>query len=233
MKYFKTFEYVKNYELMKSILYSIINKLKKVDNEIKFQSKFFSFDGISDGIKIRINTSKTKKILNILNQLKEFYLNQHYYIYWFIEIEGGFLTLMIKEFKLKRVKPKKFIYHITKGFNLNSIIEKGLKVSDPINHSELSELYYEKAIFATNTEIDNIYNYKEVVLKVFLLSSHYIIIKIDTEKLNNKWYEDLNFYNEKTSNIMTFENITVSAIDSIYQYIYIAEGNIDKIIKVY
>lgn len=113
--------------------------------------------------------------------------------------------ITIKSDKLQRIKPPKYVYHSTKQQNVNDILLNGL-IPKSGKHWN-SELEYKPAVFAT-TNINHTWNY----------FGNSVLLQIDTENLDNKWYVDLNLnkYNhpkEKDNDfIMTYEPIPAKFI---------------------
>jgi hypothetical protein len=109
------------------------------------------------------------------------------------------VDVYLKDIKIKRVTPQRFILHFSKG-DPKSILAKGLLPSDSSSskswHS--SALSYPAAVFAVNS-----FNpYKAWSGKAFL---------IDTEGLGNEWWYDLNFPVGEVA-IMTFDKVPSSNI---------------------
>jgi hypothetical protein len=122
-----------------------------------------------------------------------------------------FIKIFIKNIHTKRVKPNKYVYHCSDFKNRNSILEHGLKLTDhsDSNYKHESSLVYPPSIFATNDGKDSIWGF-----------GNDDIWEIDTEKLPNKWWYDLNLYNNghETISIMTFEPIPPKFIKLISEY---------------
>ena len=120
--------------------------------------------------------------------------------------DGKELNGTLKEPKLKRVKPTKYVYHLTPEENVEYILMDGLKTEFSDSDSWGSELIYPDAIFAS-LETD----------KFGMKSGDDVMLKIDTDMISNKWWVDLNFYlpnlNILTRDfIMTFDDIPPEAI---------------------
>jgi hypothetical protein len=118
------------------------------------------------------------------------------------EETGKFLVdflLHFKELYIKRVKPTRYVYHSTLKSNRDSILENGLEAKENINYSDSYILDHPPAVFATLEGED-------------LWRSGGDIWKIDTTKINNKWFQDLNIPNFKGV-IMTYDDIPPNAIE--------------------
>ena len=108
------------------------------------------------------------------------------------------IDLVYKDIYKDRVKPRRFIYHTSNQLNRESILENGLI---PKPHSESSmwkndmSLEYPPAVFATNDD-----------------STWWDgdIWQIDTTKIKNTWFLDLNI--QSKYRIMTFEPIPPTAL---------------------
>jgi hypothetical protein len=99
-------------------------------------------------------------------------------------------TLIFRNIKTQRVKPKKYVYHFTATEeSKNNILKFGLIPKTGVNWKNID---YPDAIFAINDESE-------------LWNGRYVF-RIDTTNLKNKWWYDLNFpIGSKL--IMTFEPI--------------------------
>lgn len=112
--------------------------------------------------------------------------------------------LHFKELYIKRVKPTRYVYHSTLKSNRDSILENGLKTKENINYSDSYTLDHPPAVFATLEGED--------LWVPFISNNGGDIWKIDTSKINNKWFQDLNIPNQKGV-IMTYEDIPSIAIE--------------------
>lgn len=121
--------------------------------------------------------------------------------------------IYVKNIYTERVNPPKYIYHVTDGSYRDSIREKGLlvKSSNEGNWSSDHKLSYPSTIFA----IDD-YSYWSNKK-----SRNEDIWRIDTEKLGNKWWKDLNFYKKfnrhDVNTYMTFDNIPPDCINLMFE----------------
>lgn len=116
------------------------------------------------------------------------------------------ITIYLKSFYTKRVKPRQFVYHSTTAKNRADILEKGLICSDSSKNWGTGQIYYDPAIFVVNNKKDYMLYYH---------TFDYDIWQIDTTKCNNKWYIDFNLHNEHDilqTYLMTYEDIPKDAI---------------------
>lgn len=120
-----------------------------------------------------------------------------------------------KTLKIKRVKPLHYVYHQTKKENLESILKDGLIPKDSSKWVETERsLEYPPAIFANNLISVDKYNL------FHSRNQDYITLKIDTTKIKNIWYSDLNLTGDSkiskdnpSKYIMTFDKIPPFAIE--------------------
>jgi hypothetical protein len=108
---------------------------------------------------------------------------------------------------LVKVIPNKYIYHTSNPIFRDKISKEGLIVKGK-NETWLSDTNINcNVIFAVNSDNKNDW-----------WDSTYDddIYKIDTSKINNKWYNDPNFL-LKSKRIITFENIPLNSIELIYK----------------
>lgn len=199
MKYLKTYEYVRNTKYSTSLVNDLIKAIESIDKwsyvkDIHNQGNQFGefwFD---------VNPKFEKQILKLLP--KFVYKASRMGLMFYTNYNGGReFSGIIKEPKLKRVKPTKYIYHLTPEENVEYILENGLttEMSDSDNWGD--ELFYPNSIFAS-MEGD----------KFGVKSGDDVMLRIDTTSLKNKWWVDLNFYSPIVNTlfrdfIMTFEDI--------------------------
>lgn len=114
----------------------------------------------------------------------------------------------IKHIKLKSIKPNRYIYHITNQTYVDNILTDGLKPNKLDGN-----LSNHQAIYFTNSSLRR-------DLKIFLFLGYYCtLLRIDTKKCNNTFYNDINDTggysdnNSKNKSIMTYENIPPEAIE--------------------
>jgi len=217
MKYIKLFELVKN---EKNTLY-IFNKIIKYIRE-NFSDIIISENPYNQRSKLHlyryINLSQSYKfdIINLgfearFKKMIKYIDNQAIYLF-----KSGLLLgysnnkgsnsrfeIVIKDITSLRIKPPRFVYHATALSNLESIKKDGLvlKSIKDGNYSDQTDLIYVPSIFAATD------SYKTFGIE--------LILEIDTHKINNKWWIDLN--TENFYHIMTFEAIPPEAIKPFQQ----------------
>lgn len=122
----------------------------------------------------------------------------------YIKLYESFLT---NNSHLVEVEPNKYLYHASNPIFRDNITKEGL-IPKGKSEAWLSDTKIDgEVIFAVNS--DN---------KEDWFDSTYDddIYKIDTSKLNNKWYVDPNF-DLDDKRIITFERIPVNSIELIYK----------------
>ncbi len=110
--------------------------------------------------------------------------------------------LFIKDIHNSRIKPDRFVYHFSNKENRSLILKDGLipkshKFSTNWKHS--NDLAYPPALFAINHQTDT---WRDDMDKW----------RIDTSKIANKWWMDLNFH-KRDDVVMTFEAIPLDCIE--------------------
>jgi len=208
MKYLKTYEYVRNTKYSNSLVNDFISQIRNINKmsyveDVKPLSifGFFSFD---------VNPKFSNEIIKLIP--KFVYKLDRYGLILRTNYQEGDREFngTIKEPKLKRVKPSKYVYHLTPEENVEYILENGLttEMSDPDKWGE--ELFYPKSIFAS-LEGD----------KFGVISGDDVLLKIDTENLPNKWWVDLNFYSPSDNKLLRDFIMTYNDIPG--EYISLAE----------
>jgi len=210
MKYLKPFskinELIKNTTLAKFYTDKIKNEVLDFTQTVKFGYKLNEINSM-----LSISNLQEHEIVNLVKILdkykkitqKEDIILSHQRndscsiperIQWVIFMKGKYT---------RRVKPEKYVYHYTLDENVvKDILKNGLipkKHEQSKFWSKSASLEYPAAIFAVNGD--------EVVWN----AGH--ILKIDTEGLSNKWWEDLNFAVGASPAIMTFDPIPPDHIE--------------------
>ena len=208
---------INEFFINKNNIYFLINKLIQnisenfddvhvVENEKYHKNNVVYYHLQINPIKPK-EISKIEKLLKIFIQIFE--KNELYFYFTSKRYNNnGLFTYVydcyVKNDKIQRVKPPKFVYHATDKNNRESIYEYGL--SPKSNYRWSNHLWYRPSIFASSN-IDN----------MFKSGKQYDIWIIDTEKIQNKWYLDLNINKyigyEHNDYIMTFEHIPPQALD--------------------
>lgn len=110
--------------------------------------------------------------------------------------------IRVKDQHTQRIIPQRYVYHFSPMENRQSILKNGLLPSawkDSPHWSIHSEVAYEKAIFAVNTENDA------------WGQKGWDRWRIDTSMIPNKWWRDMNFH-ERPDLVMTYDAIPPQAL---------------------
>ena len=194
---FKIFEHINNFKLMNYYLEDTLSKIEKWCHKNSFSYNFDVSKGISGYLfaKIRLDDKDTfsVRISKFLNSLKGNLLNHNIILSY--EIGEQFLRIYLKNIKIERVKPDKYLYHSSKKEFRDSIIEHGLIPKYAGNWT--GELEYPPAVFAINGVISKGHGFWRQSVDIW---------KIDTTDLPNQWWSDLNLGSDK-GHIMTFDPI--------------------------
>lgn len=113
--------------------------------------------------------------------------------------------IYVKSLFTNRVKPNKYVYHFSPSENRESILENGLipkSSEDSVRWSKEIELGYPPLIFAVNDDDESGWYY---VSKVD-------VWRIDTQMIDNIWWQDLNNKYLRNDLIMTDKPIPKEAI---------------------
>lgn len=209
MKYLKTFEYVRNTKFKYWFVNNMINEIERLNTKSEVDRVRNNENDIFGSFAFQTNPNFEKQIKKILKKNKEKAKRSGLTMVYDYG-EHGFVNGILKEAKLKRIKPSHYVYHVTDSENLDSILKDGLKINKSDSESWSIELFYPNAIFASMEG--------EEVFQHYDGDDNRVVLKIDTSKIENKWWVDLNFYD--TSNnilfrdfIMTFNNIPSYAIE--------------------
>jgi len=132
-----------------------------------------------------------QSMIDLVNSLYESTKTEYYYHYY----------IYIKDNKGQRIKPPKYVYHATNKKNSDSISKNGIKISPPKNYKGNADLEYMPSIFAM-ADKKNVWSNED-------------IWQIDTTKIPNKWWQDLNLHNRYKDAIMTFDDIPPNTIEKI------------------
>ena len=226
MKYIKSINEYLNPEKQTYIKWlnnSILKEIEKLDMKISYEGNTLSSLSFhieylkSNDLKMNI-----KLIYNIIYKWKKYILEKDniiMMIYSDIYHDNTIrFNLKYKNLKIKRIKPLRYVYHQTKKSNLNSILEYGLVPKDSSKWTDDDwTLEYPPAIFASNLNDPKKYD-------LFHYGDNDIItIKIDTTKIKNKWFSDLNLEDyentikkkNREEYIMTFDPIPPQALEII------------------
>jgi len=123
-------------------------------------------------------------------------------------IESYKYFLVEQNTNLVEVKPNKYVYHTSNPIFRDNISKEGL-IPKGKSDNWLSDTKIDgEVIFATNSDNSDdwvSWDYDDD------------IYKIDTSKLNNKWYSDTNYGFDNKKYIITFEKIPLDSIKIIHK----------------
>jgi hypothetical protein len=165
------------------------------------------------------DSEKTFK-LNVSKLSNEFYniINFHnYYITLIYKYDNENVIILEPKFTDNAtdfVSDNKFIYHITDKNNLNNILKKGLRPKAKKNYEDTIYRYFIDRIYFTVHSNDVKYDLKNVIhdLGYSISSNDYVLIKIDTSKLNiTFWWDDASY----GTTVYTYESIPPKFIEVI------------------
>lgn len=203
-------------------LKNLLRKIRTVTTKLDFK---FEIEGSSYRLTINhIDSTYDKKVINLINKYKDelskigvqlAYTSTESYS----DVEIGddlsitvgdynkkdiTYHLYIKDIYVKRIKPSRYVYHSTNKSNRESIFSKGLLTSKNLNYKDSTSLEHPPAVFATNHS------------PLWKLQGS-DIWKIDTSKISNKWWMDMNMDSAHQGEkcIMTFDSIPKDAIELI------------------
>jgi hypothetical protein len=216
-KLLKINEMVKNLQLLKSILRlmfkEINNFFKLTSNNIhKDEGRFNIYRVDLMHIPLELST----KVINILRKYKRIMLENDIIMSYSeakysdtvfdadfnISTTGEFkhnYIIYCKNLHTMRVKPKDIIYHYSSPEHRESILKNGLipkESKDSEKWSKETDLEYPPVIFAVNDNETFWYHQSKVD-----------VWAIDTTKIPNKWWRDINNRYGRTDLIMTFDTI--------------------------
>ena len=197
-------------QFIKTTIREFLNEQLKNTDNIKYWMNFI-FDDIefiepikrSDSKKkgykqMKVFFSKTDKETNNrlkekLIELKEKLLENGIMISFFVnysDVEIYFKLINVK------VEPTRYVYHSTSVDNRDSILKNGLipKSSDESKEWVYGiHLSYPKAIFVTMVNLET------GIINSWKNDNSVDIWRIDTNKLNNEWFVDLNYVDVKNN----------------------------------
>lgn len=209
MKYIKTFESIKN---SKNAIYFIRKFLIEVRDNIGLDKNDYRFNKDNPVYyELSLSVKSDSKVDKIIKKYENIFLKQGIIMSHYKGHETDLdvdlnptgvhfkYTIYFKDLYTNLIKPDRYVYHYSNTSNQESILNNGIL---PTPHSGGnwrvdSKLKYPDTIFAVNSEKER-WNSGDRW-------------KIDTTKIKNKWWEDLNFKNRKDL-IMTFDPIPKEAI---------------------
>lgn len=218
---FKIFEHIKNPKLMNFYLDDTLSKIEKwckrnsfgyelkITNNIdeKYLIAKFRLDDEKKSSRLLFDDDKKRaqyqnffeiKTKKFLNSLKGNLLNHNIILSYEISIEWWnifILRIYLKNIKIERIKPDKYLYHSSEKKFRDSIMKHGLIPKYAGNWTGYLE--YPPAVFAINGVDSKGNNYWRESLDIW---------EIDTTNLPNQWWSDLNLGSDK-GHIMTFDSI--------------------------
>ena len=242
---YKIFEHVKNKALTESTLDHVIKRLQKlfikmgydveIDNEISGSDYFRKNIEIYTKNRLDMNDKHIEKIRKILDKYLVSYIHNILLTtnmilsYSSIEqseyydanrfLKGLVIKLYLKDLKIKRVKPDRYVYHVSPIKNRKSIKKDGLLLKSAKESEEWkyeTYLYYPPAVFAKDkfdTGLGELWHDTDLRSRD--------VWRIDTLNLPNIWWVDANLYfSDKypTDAVMTFEPIPPKALKRIVKH---------------
>ena len=200
-------EYMSNVKLIEGYVTELANDLKKLvpDVDVEFynsqDSNFYvsilNFDEDRDSLKINKLLRNWKKnlldygiIMGFEQQSKKRYPQSQFLV-------------SFKSINTRRIKPNRFVFH-NSSIEPSIILREGLMpISSEKGNWSHHNLAYPPAVFAANTYED-------------LWGGKYTYV-IDTSKISNSWWYDLNefkvdYMDHSRKSIMTFEPVSPDAI---------------------
>jgi hypothetical protein len=222
MKLLKINEVIKNIKLLKHLVLDLlldINKITKLSKSNNIRTE----EGVARYYKVElINMPDDEilhnKILKLIEKHKKKIFNNDVIMSYSSHRMGNMefgedfemlptgtfhynYILYFKTIHTTRVKPNKILYHFSPTEKRQSILDKGLipmKSEDSERWADEKDLAYPPAVFCFNDDVTN-------------QGWHYVskidVWEIDTTKIPNKWWEDINNRYGRTDLIMTFEPI--------------------------
>jgi len=218
MKYIKLFELVKNEKNTVFIINKIINYIESKHRGLVINSKITPFLSTHKDstkhykslITLNINEQEVKgthvnKIFKYLDSQAIHLLKSGYLLGYVCVAPYSKLVLIVKDAKGSRANVPRFVYHSTSKENIDNIKKDGiiLKHHNMGNYKDIIDLIYPPSIFVV-TDYNPFHKYNNLMLK------------IDTSKINNKWWIDFNM--DRLDCLMTYEPIPYEAIVSIKPY---------------
>ncbi len=173
--------------------------------------------------KLDINNIPDEKLLvskieKIIIKYKKVFLRNNMILSYYKGVYSGYddddnnrtyyanFSIYVKNLFTNRVKSNKFIYHFSPSENRDSILENGIlpkSSKESVKWSKEAELEYPPLIFAVNGDPEDGGWYHVSKVDVW---------QIDTTKINNIWWRDLNNKYLRSDLIMSDKHIPVYAI---------------------
>ena len=179
----------------------ILNKIKDEISKKYDIEKFDIFGGI---LNIKFADIEVNNLFrndkNIMKRLISKYSSAYNTITIGYVGSGYSIDIMIKDLFNERVKPPKYIFHVSDKSNRKYILKFGLIPKSNVNEYGYYYGYDKPFIFATMKNNN-----------LFMNNDNLDVWVIDTTKINNKWFEDFN-YRGKKNHIITQDPIPPTAL---------------------
>ena len=221
---FNVNEQLNHFNLVMTMVKDMIKRIEKVDgiyngNLYKTDDNNYSVHHEPEHTNINFLSKCNDKTRRDVEKILDIYVDRFRNIYIHMVYHGSngavepglrMFNIYLKNFHHRRIKPNDKVYHCSKSSIRDTIKRYGLL---PKPHSQSTKwghamfLSYPPAIFATNNGPDDVWR------------SNMDVWEIDTKRLGNKWWLDLNLFNSGTERyIMTYEPIPSQYIKLIKEY---------------
>ncbi|MEL6646074.1 MAG: hypothetical protein AAFQ79_19235, partial [Pseudomonadota bacterium] len=163
----------------------MFDKIRSISNDIDFNLKRNTSYIVGD-YNFYYNPNYTESVKKIIYNFQDIFIKTDLLLIVYFKENLGNVRGRVKEAKIKRIKPTKWVYHTTDLKNKDTVLKEGLKIKKSKPERWLisgSFLEYPNSIFAS-LSIDELFNYEKSTKDIWV---------INTESLSNKWWYDLNF----------------------------------------
>jgi len=222
LKKFQLFEYI-NPKLFEYTLSSLISDMKKIDKNLDTEYNTRKNDNLYI---LDVYTDNMNKIIPLLEKYKTKFKKMNIHLSYKYHFH---IKIVLKDIYIRRIKPTKYLYHVSKSENRKNILKDGLMLSDNKNFVELDDLNRPDAIFATTEDIGSTISkmrgFGDIDISIHYTTKiddnlrvwydynplFYDIWQINTSKIKNKWFQDLNIP-KINGIILTYDHISPNAI---------------------